>query len=329
MVFHTLAALADNFQDLPVGDIVVSTKRIQFKEFPGAFNPSILKVDQGYLLVFRDIPDPDYFLWDSDIVIVRLDANFDPISEPEILNTRSLISKTNSHSEDARLFSYRGRIFVIYNDNIDQVIPNYWDRRDMFIAELTEVNGQFQLTVPLKLVYEEVYKHVACQKNWMPFESNGKLLFIYSISPHKILYPNLLNGACYSCYETSALIDWPLGKLRGSSPPLLVDGEYLVFFHSAMPTTSVASSGQELWHYFMGAYTFSPKPPFEITKITPRPIVGEGFYTKSNCQKRVIFPGGFVDDGDHLHVAYGKDDCEMWIATLDKAALKREMVSLE
>ncbi len=329
MLLQTLAAHAGNFLDLPVGDAVIATKRIQFKDFPDAFNPSILKVEQGYLFVFRYIPDLEFFPFDSDIVVALLDANFDPISEPEILNTRTLVSKTNSHSEDARLFSYRGRIFVIYNDNIDQVIPHYWDRRDMFIAELTYENGRFQLTVPLKLVYEEVYKQVMCQKNWMPFEANGKLMFIYSISPHKILYPNLLSGSCYSCYETSALLDWSLGKLRGSTPPQLVDGEYLCFFHSALEASSDASFGKDLWHYFMGAYTFSPKPPFEITKISPRPIIGKGFYTKSYCEKRVIFPGGFVDGGPYLYVAYGKDDCEMWIATLDKAALKREMVPLE
>ena len=75
----------------------------------------------------------------------------------------------------------------------------------------------------------------------------------------------------------------------------------------------------------MGAYTFSPTPPFQITRFTPEPIVAEGFYTQSSQWKRVIFPGGFVVADPYIYVAYGKHDVEMWIATIDKAELKKAL----
>ena len=84
-----------------------------------------------------------------------------------------------------------------------------------------------------------------------------------------------------------------------------------------------------LRHYYMGAYTFSPEPPFNIKKITTFPIIADGFYTPSDYDKRVIFPGGFVSDGEHIYIAYGKDDCEIWIATLDKEELKKNLKPVE
>ncbi|HSX10139.1 MAG TPA: hypothetical protein VLF94_00260 [Chlamydiales bacterium] len=117
--------------------------------------------------------------------------------------------------------------------------------------------------------------------------------------------------------------------MRGSSAATLVDGEYLALFHSGFKMRSDASNGQKMWHYFAGAFTFSPQPPFEITKVSPFPILGEGLYTPSNTEKKVVFPGGYVVSGPRIYMAYGKDDCEIWIATLDKEALMNSLVPVE
>lgn len=314
--------------DLDSPPLVTCTKRIILDEFPHAYNPSLIKTDGGFLLTFRytsnEIPEG----WISYIGLVRLNEAFDPISDPILLNTRAKNSKTASQAEDARIFSYKGGLFVIYNDNRD-VIASWLARRDMFIAELRCEEDEFILSPPLKLVYEEGNHMQLWQKNWVPFEWNGMLLVVYSINPHKILYINPINGSCYPFYETSMSAKWEWGTLRGSTPPQLVDGEYLAFFHSGTITSSSASWGSDAWHYFMGAYTFSPNPPFEITKMSPEPIVADDFYPPSFSEKKVIFPGGFVVSGPHIYVAYGKNDCEIWIATLDKEALKSSLKCVE
>ncbi len=305
-------------------EIVSSVKKISFVKYPGAHNPSIVKTEHGLLLSFRYIPDIEFEPHISYIGVVFLDENLNPVSEPELLATRPRNSKTPSQSEDARLFTYRDRIFLIYNDNVDTAPA--WQRRDMFMAELFFENGHFVLSAPLKLVHEAKYHSQPVQKNWVPFEWGSKLLIAYSVSPHEILYPNLVNGSCHQVYETWTPIPWNLGKVRLSTPPLLVDGEYLAFFHSGHILASAASNGHNMWHYFMGAYTFSADPPFKVTKTTPLPIVHKGFYTKSSAGKRVIYPGGFVVAGSMIYVAYGKDDNEIWIATIDKTVLKKALV---
>lgn len=309
--------------------LVVATKRIFLPEYPNAWNPSIIQVDSQYLLTFRYCPAPNNESFTSYIGIVVLNDQFEPVSTPQLLNTRNKNSKIPSQSEDARIFQYRDRLFLIYNDNADIVLTSIYERRDMFIAELFYTNEVFSLGNPVKLVYEAKYNSQVVQKNWVPFVKDEALLLTYTLNPHEVLYPNLKTGLCYPSYISSADIKWNFGSLRGSTPPLLVDGQYLAFFHSADFTSSPSSLSYDLWHYFMGAYTFSIEPPFEVTQITPLPITSEGFYTHSDYYKRVIFPGGFVLSDSYIYVAYGKDDRELWIATLDKEMLRKALRPVE
>ena len=326
--FYCLSA-ADFLEKLAKENkIVLTTKRIYFEDYPDAFNPSLIQFKQGFLLVFRYSPDRWTRCWLSYIGVVRLNKELNPIGKPQLLSTRSIDSKTFSQSEDARIFSCNGKLYLTYNDNLD-VCPTTWnDKREIFIAELNCEGDRFSLSQPLRLFHEQK-KGQWQQKNWMPFEWDQKLLFTYTINPHEVIFSNLYNGACYSCYETSPSIHWEFGTLRGGTPPVLVDGEFLSFFHSCTKLSSHASSNLVLWHYFMGAYTFSAEPPFKLTKISPAPIVADHFYTNSFNEKCVIFPGGCVVVDSKIYVAYGKNDCEMWIATLDKEELKKSLIPVQ
>lgn len=319
------SSIVEDFESLAFEqDIVVATKKIEFEDFPDSYNPSILKTNRGILMSFRYTPNRYSNPWLSHIGIALLNDSFEPLIEPQLIDTRLNSNKTQSQSEDARLFSYQGRIFLIYNDNMEVNNTLYSDRRDMYIVELFLNDAEITTSAPLRLLHQEKAHHL-WQKNWAPFEWNNNLLISYTVNPHEILYVNLNNGACYPCYDTQASLEWELGTLRESAPAQLIDGEYLSFFHSGIVLSSYASFGWDLWHYFMGAYVFSPEPPFEITHFTPFPIIAEGFYTQSNREKRVIFPGGFVVKDPYIYVAYGKDDYEIWIATIDHKKLKESL----
>jgi predicted GH43/DUF377 family glycosyl hydrolase len=304
--------------------VVVATKKMTIEGFPGAHNPSIFEIDQGFLLTFRVISDLSDQPWLSYIGVVVLNEAFEQITSPQLLDVRKMGDQNPSQAEDARIFSYRGRIFLIYNDCLDEIFDS-GQRRDMVIAELFYENGRFSLSLPLKLFHAEKYPHVLCQKNWVPFEYNKQLFMGYSIFPHEVLKVNWATGACVRAYETTADIVWSWGPLRGSSAPQLIDGEYFAFFHSGTVIASSVSQGHNCWHYFMGAYTFAAEPPFNLTSWSKLPIIADEFYAHSTYYKKVVFPGGFVAKGPFFYVAYSKDDSEIWIATLDKEALKRTM----
>lgn len=307
--------------------IVTATKRIYLPDYPGAYNPSIVKYKEGYLLTFRYLPNRSSQPWNSHIGAVLLNESFEPVSNSEILDTRFNLKEIPSQSEDARIFSFEGRLYIIYNDNVELTFPSV--RRDIYIAELIHDQHRFQVAEPLKLFHEEKHQNVMWQKNWSPFVWNGSLLFSYSINPHEVISPNLKTGSCRSYLETAKSLHWEFGPIHGGTPAELIDGEYLAFFHSRCIACSNCSDNKQMWHYVMGAYTFSAEPPFEVTKMSVAPIDASGFYTYSSYDKRVIYPGGFVVSDSKIYLAYGKDDSELWIATIDLTALKTSLVSIQ
>lgn len=309
-------------------NVVISTKRIHIHGYSGAYNPSIVNFGEYYLMTFRYPPNRYSQPWISHIGVVLLDKSFELVSEVELLNTRYWNKGIPSQSEDARIFSCNGRFYIIYNDNMDLTAPSIYDRRDVYIAELLFDEKHFFLSNPIKLIHKE-YSHILWQKNWNPFEWNGMLLLSYSINPHEVITPDLETGNCKRLHQTKKDIDWHLGTLRGGTPANLIDGEYLAFFHSGTIMSSPFSDNRNLWHYFMGAYTFSADPPFELSKISTAYIDSPGFYTYSAYEKRVIYPGGYVVEDNHLYLAYGKDDSEIWIATLDLTELKNSLVPVK
>ena len=94
---------------------------------------------------------------------------------------------------------------------------------------------------------------------------------------------------------------------------------------------TVHSQNKEVLHYLMGAYTFAAQPPFNITQISPEPIIGKKFYSGAEYKPywhpvRAIFPCGFVFDKQYIWVVYGRQDHEMWVVKLDKLKLYASLI---
>lgn len=323
LIFITIQYGFSGYSFTSENQIVLATKRVHVPNYLGAYNPSIIRHNGKILLTFRYLPCRAFQPWLSYIGIIELNDVFEPISYAQLLDTRPNNKSIPSQSEDARIFACGEKLYIVYNDNLDLTFPS--ERRDMHIAEVLSNGNSYYLGAPIKLVHENKYSNVFWQKNWSPFVWNENIFLSYSINPHEVLCPNLANGTCQVCYESQKSIFWNLGALRGGSPALLVNGEYLAFFHSGVITASPASDNQELWHYFMGAYTFSAEPPFQLTSVSAFPLESPEFYTYSSYEKRVVYPGGFIVDGSYLYLAYGKDDSEIWIAKIDLDALKKSM----
>lgn len=304
-----------------VQDIFLETKEIVIPGFKDAFNPSLIESEQGLLLTFRYLADPTVQLSISEIYVVVLNDDFSLKSAPQKLKTRGPDDLIQSQSEDARLFRYKGSLWVLYNDNVESLGASFEQRRDMYIAKVDYKKGRFTLGPPLKIIHQSKWANVLWQKNWVPFEWEGNLLMSYSLNPHEVLLVDMNTGVCKSLFETNPPLKWHFGALRGGTPAEVVDGEYFGIFHSSKYMSSVYSQGKMMHHYFMGGYTFSKDPPFQFTKISKNPLIHPDLYAPTAYGKRVVFPGGFVVRGDKVLMALGKDDHQVWIVTMDKAKL--------
>lgn len=319
-------------------DFVLETKKITIPAYPDAFNASIIPFQEGYLLSFRTglylesiesdsvlhKPITSKNLRSDDFGLILLDKNFDITSAPKLLP----LHNEAQLQQDPRLVVVDETIYIVYCNKILGVTLPLISR--VFVAELHYDGKDFSMAPPECLSHFQDSDEGRREKNWPPFAYEGHLLVAYKIAPHRIFYPLLDgSGSCVTLAETNCPISWDFGELRGGTPALREGDDYLAFFHSCKNIATTHSSGQKMLHYFIGAYTFSAKPPFALTRVSPEPIVGKNFYEgevhKTWKPLRVVFPCGFVSDEDFVWLTYGRQDHEIWVAKLDKKALLKSL----
>lgn len=312
-------------------DFVLETKRIEIPGHPMPFNPSITRWQGRLLLSFRIIPDIKR-KYDSEIGLVFLNEDFEAVTEPQLLSLRDEYSVAPCRAEDGRLITIDGRLFIVYDDNAEPKLSKGGFR--LYVAELYYDGEHFVAeNIECLTQYEGESREIR-EKAWVPFNYQSHLLLAYSIDPHKIFYPRLDgSGTCDTVAFSQPPIQWNWGILRGGTPGFLHNDQYLAFFHSSKVTATVHSDGENILHYFMGAYTFSKEPPFEVTAISSEPIVGKNFYhgiTYPGYWKpvRCVFPCGYISDEQFIWLAYGRDDHECWIAKIDKTKLLESLVPI-
>jgi len=306
--------------------LVLDVKTIRIEGVENPHNASLVKDPSGgYLLAFRydSIATSGRQWLFTRIGIIKLDASFNPISDFYPIETNS------KYSEDPRLFECMGSIFLFYND-LESEDPYL---RTMHMGKLN--------TLDMTLEYIENLDVKICntEKNWIPFYTNysqTEFLMSYWYNPHRVLRvysPGESHTKLIFEPESEFLsLDWEKtwGQIRGGTPAVLVDGEYLAFFHS-----SVKDPSNQKLYYLMGAYTFSQYPPYSLTRISKCPIVFEDIFMTPVCRtadqsKRVIFPAGYVisdnENGETvIHVSCGENDSGTKIISLDKKKLYKSL----
>lgn len=325
--------------ELHTQKFVVQTKQIQIANHPHAFNPSIIRWNGGILLSFRELDD-----WQKSYLgLVWVDEAMRPISPVQMLST-----EIASGFEDVRLVSVQEKLYIVYSGTASN--PTKFENNQKKLIGSSGYNVRIRTA---ELVYDKNFsvQNDECfiifdgenpnkpEKNWVPFEHNRELLFSYSLSPHKVLRPIWGTGRCEIVSSGNDKIESHLGELRGGTPGILLEnGQILSFFHTQKHMKSQHSLGQTTPHYFMGAYLYSPDIPFEITHISPEPIVGPGFYngrfyTPHWHDVNVVFPGGFIihenDEKKYAWVVYGRQDHEVWAAKIDVDNLLESLVEVK
>ncbi len=320
---------AENLFDFEKGiqDYVLETKKIEIPQYPSAFNPGLIRWKGSLLLNFRIYSENGAT---NGVGFVYLDEKLNVVSEPMILQSDNQDAFCGDKRQDPRLIVLQDRLYIVYN-NMLNITPTPEVRR-MVVAEVQSDGSHFFCKKSEVFVDFDGADFSKSAKNWVPIVHEDTLYFAYSLYPHRIVRPVWGTGTCEEVATTTSHISWAYGQLRGGTPAVKDGDEYLALFHSSISMTSVHSRGIKVPHYVMGAYTFSETIPFAITRISPEPIVGKGFYSGPSHHTwkplRVVFPMGLVIDGNTLLVSYGVQDHEIWIARFDKEKLKRSLVEV-
>lgn len=118
-----------------------------------------------------------------------------------------------------------------------------------------------------------------------------------------------------------------MGDIRGGTPPIRVGNHYITFFHSSMPWKKLPKYGVRRM-YFMGAYMFEAKPPFQIvaaTRTERRLLSGTWNEPTVESVPAVVYPTGAILDGDEWFVTLGVNDCRCGWVTIPHERLMERM----
>ncbi len=311
--------------------IVKRSFHIDVAGFQFPYNPSLLKRDNAQWLIFRYDPWSNKFgKIKSHLGLLQLDQNFKPIGKAKLLDMGY------ENPEDPRFFATEKEVFVSYS---------YVKSRAPFTVNI----GVSQLDLQTEKIVEHAtlgYKEAPIEKNWTPFIYKNKnmeeeVFFIYKYLPHRILKLSLpLDGSMEIAYDNKVgkqrLQKWQdkWGLIRGGTPAIRLENEYLSFFHSAFRYKKVL-------YYVFGAITFEAEPPFRIKKISKYPIFFKNLYaTPVTTQSwfyprehlRVVFPSGVAkgeEDGRSVfYVVYGENDVAIGCVVIDKECLLKSLVKV-
>ena len=206
--------------------------------------------------------------------------------------------------EDPRAMYYNGKYYIGCASYVPAEFPFSGSTHQKLY--ILDDSGRYEdyLSINYEGNADNILDTSRSQKNWSWFFKDDRLHIVYDMHPrHTVLicdsemkYPEkrFISNRAY----------WKYGESRGGSNPILHEGRYWCFFHSS---TDVAP-GKRI--YFMGYYSFSPEPPFNVLSVSKEPILSGNYIDNGNPYIRslVVFPGGAYLEDDTWTVVYGVND---------------------
>lgn len=271
------------------------------------FNPAIVEAFGKTILVVRRFTG-NWGQWGHNSLVMYDVVNETPVRKRAVRWTNSL---KEDQFEDPRAFSFRGKL----------AISGCMYRRGGRFA--TQFLGSVEDSGFGPVIHHPVYggngpdvmSNKGNEKNWGWFEDDGKLMLLYHPGrSHRVVEFSKLKPGVEHTSESAFVQEWTerYGEPRGSTSPMLVGDEYWTFFHSSMGIKTARGPSRR---YFMGAYSFASKPPFNVIKGTPEPIlIGSYNDPRTGGAPPCVFPGGAILRDAEWTVAFGVNDCRCaWI----------------
>ena len=280
--------------------VVVDNRKL----FPFGYNPSIVRHNGGICMSYRSHPHKS---WQTLLGIANLDNNFS-------VSLNSDMKLAGTSNEDGRLFEHNGDLYISY------VHAHGGGNGAMPICEMRYGRWGYLGVDGQHLVKYRNNGISGMEKNWVPFEFGGKVHFIYQCGPNGHIVIQV-DGSEVKGEHITACPRWKYGPIRGGTTPVEYEGKWLRFFHSRLDNEPLPYR----FRYYVGALLMNPKPPFEVLKVSSKPILRGSEVDhlseteKSGChhhKPNCVLPYGCVVDGDKFFVSVGCNDSSSIIVTV-------------
>lgn len=286
------------------------------------FNSGLVNAwGRDWLLARRSQYDPNIWLGRNSIMAFGM-TNLKPqVGYP--LKPKPLLGQ--EHWEDSRAIFHDSHVYLSCCNFVWYPKDNVWTGAHIAVAKFDK---HWKCVERFDPVYgynlDRVSGKLGHEKNWLWFIHDGEWHMIYKASPHAVV---VFDDKLKYVRETASEWDstkWHYGEIRGGCPPVLVGGKYWTFFHSSVPM-----GGNLKRRYYMGAYCFESKPPFNVLGFTPKPLLigskhDRWAVTKPCC---VFCVGSLFRDGEWI-LSGGVNDFDTFIARIPHEELERRIISV-
>ena len=181
---------------------------------------------------------------------------------PAMARDESLVVNKYRGVEDIRMHQLQSGA-VLLTGNMGRTVNKNTHVRTIYSAEL---DGHWDNLIVLneKVLLPSWTNNTQTEKNWTPFESGGKLMYIYSVNPHIIIGEKSTNTLSAPFREMEKLYETQFvpvlnSKLYGGSNAVQVGNVMMTCAHTK-------SRGKD---YKTVLYTFSRTPPFQVLAVVP------------------------------------------------------------
>jgi len=273
---------------------------------PFGYNPAVIE-DNGFMVMaYRHHHEPS-------LATQLMLAQVDPTGE--ILSNRVIVTEANRSAEDPKFFHHDEELYMSFVISSAPITPF---RSVVRYGKL--INGRLE---DIKQPNIGRNDWSIMEKNWVFFSHQGRLHCIHHCHPQQQIYC-LDDGEPVNTYETEGP-RWDYGPIKGGTPPIEFNGNYLRFFHSTLDN----EFGTYNRRYFVGACTMAAKPPFQVLRVSKRPILfgseidnlkvrDRPFHWKAN----VVFPGGIAVLENGFAVSVGVNDSACLLVKITPEMLK-------
>lgn len=260
------------------------------------YNPSIVRHGDKLLTTYRWHPIK---AWQTSLAL----------NDGHMTHTIQMPAMGAARSfEDAKLFMFRDQLHISF---VSAAAEYGKFKSIVCYGKLIEKDGW-----RVNQWFQPKYDHndwSRIQKNWVFFECDNRLYALYGSAPEQIVIE--LDGDKVNAAHRSDGPSWDYGEIRGGCV-IPWKGRLLRFFHSHGDSVD-----RNNWIYYIGATLMESTPPFKTIAVSGKPILAGDERWTPNChhwKASVVFPGGAVQDGDTITLAFGRNDCECCLVNLNK-----------
>lgn len=282
------------------------------------FNCAVHERPDGlWLMTRRSVWEDRLRFGFNDVVAFRLGGEYGLV--PQIgYKVKFPMQAPKEQTEDPRAIYHAGRTWLSVCD-FQWFRTKKWTGAHQLLLPLDDKwNALRRIDVPYGTNGKGLGLNTKSEKNWLWFVRDNKFHLVYQAKPHTVVE---FDDSFTKWTERRSDVEfrWEYGEIRGGTPPVLVNNEYITFFHSSLPWNT------RYRRYFLGAYGFEAKPPFAMTRITKEPLlIGSQNDYWVETKPLVIFATGAILRGQNWLVSFGVNDLKSgWCEIPHKDLCKR------